>query len=793
MKAMREAQSGQGSTWRKRLGAMMSGKRTVRTLLTASRMKRVDTSKVVFDENAAFWQQGDEALYTDVAVRKRAAVRHDPEVCKYLHMWWQVALAAQEESSVQESLETTAEPSLSKELYIRMMKKIYMVMIEEYDDEDAEECAEEDWEKDARGGSVLHREDFGDAIFELADVWTRTCETEEYVEFLRELYGRVATADGHWKDDAQIAFDPKFDVEAVGSPECLTESPRRSLTPARAASSSARRKGGKGGRGDFGPSGLHWQLLRSPEEDSRWAERSELVHPGLGEALERKFAEGGSRTTSAEGEGGSRTTSAEGVERASFSGAEWQAFGVTGLRFLHVVHSGGKHFVPVAELETRELTRGGAGRPTEQAAVGLMGSRKEDAHGSGAGHGGEKEARTHVVTARKARYAPPSNAPYFAKKGSREQGAGSRELRLGASTATSTSLPAPTFRSPEDVASQESTSGTLGRPASACALGHHAMGGRSTAPRRSGSTVTFEMRSSSGSSGGRPATGGFSSAMNTSFAFPDHVATQRNPAAGLRGPAAAEVWAVPEQHAYVPQQHAYVPEQHAYVPEQHAYVPQQQHMCPSSVQPTPPPSGHAPVFTHQPASAHAPAAVPPPWDLAATRRDLSATVGAQQQPTTVELWQPRTAATCSHVQQQQQAHEVGAPLQAHQPLTLMPPRGRPPPLSLSIPARGRREDSSIRGVAKTVRASLSTPLRPMSPRLQALSPRSLLRSRRRPATAEATMYRVPSRPPPVQPPGQSAPAMRMPASAPASAPAMRPIPATPWWRAPAAPQPSWSS
>ena len=39
-----------------------------------------------------------------------------------------------------------------------MMKKIYRVVIEEYDEADAMECAEEDWDKDARGGSELTRE-----------------------------------------------------------------------------------------------------------------------------------------------------------------------------------------------------------------------------------------------------------------------------------------------------------------------------------------------------------------------------------------------------------------------------------------------------------------------------------------------------------------------------------------------------------------------------------------------------------------------------------------------------------
>ena len=61
--------NGAGSSWRKRLSGMVSGGRTMRSLLTAARMKRVDTSKVVLDDtSAAIWQQGDESMYTAEAV-----------------------------------------------------------------------------------------------------------------------------------------------------------------------------------------------------------------------------------------------------------------------------------------------------------------------------------------------------------------------------------------------------------------------------------------------------------------------------------------------------------------------------------------------------------------------------------------------------------------------------------------------------------------------------------------------------------------------------------------------------
>ena len=46
------------------------------------------------------------------------------------------------------------------------MKKVYHVVIREYDEADAEACATEDWERDAAGAHALGREQFCDALFE---------------------------------------------------------------------------------------------------------------------------------------------------------------------------------------------------------------------------------------------------------------------------------------------------------------------------------------------------------------------------------------------------------------------------------------------------------------------------------------------------------------------------------------------------------------------------------------------------------------------------------------------------
>ena len=56
-----------------------------------------------------------------------------------------------------------------------------MMPAEDYDEEEAKSAVHEDWATDSRGKGYLTRDMFIDAVFELADVWTKTCEESEHV------------------------------------------------------------------------------------------------------------------------------------------------------------------------------------------------------------------------------------------------------------------------------------------------------------------------------------------------------------------------------------------------------------------------------------------------------------------------------------------------------------------------------------------------------------------------------------------------------------------------------------
>lgn len=134
----------------------MSGGGAARIMFAAARIRRTAPPGTGAG-SPAMWQQGSAELYTEELVGKRAAARLDPGVIDVLQKWWDTA----RRSMLASTLEVTEEP------YIIMMKKIYRVVIEEYDEEDATACACDDWARDAKGRAGLTREMFMDSLFEL--------------------------------------------------------------------------------------------------------------------------------------------------------------------------------------------------------------------------------------------------------------------------------------------------------------------------------------------------------------------------------------------------------------------------------------------------------------------------------------------------------------------------------------------------------------------------------------------------------------------------------------------------
>ena len=90
-------------------------------------------------EGPAFWAQGDASLNTADAFQRRFALRRDPIVRKSLHNLWEATLR-----SIQSSKKESTR--LGYEGYRTLFTRVYRVLIDEYDPNDADECIREDWD-----------------------------------------------------------------------------------------------------------------------------------------------------------------------------------------------------------------------------------------------------------------------------------------------------------------------------------------------------------------------------------------------------------------------------------------------------------------------------------------------------------------------------------------------------------------------------------------------------------------------------------------------------------------------
>jgi len=170
------------------------------------------------------WLQGDVSWSTEENTRKRQQLRQDGPVRELLQKFWEAA-----QRSLQQASGCDHSDSLHYEGYAQLFRRVYRLVIEEYDDADVEASISEDWLDDTRGLSSLHRESFCDAVFQVADMWTDGISSMEYCEFLSRLFDKVTIVveergtDGAmhtvhyiWKDLKQVSFDGSFSASSNG-------------------------------------------------------------------------------------------------------------------------------------------------------------------------------------------------------------------------------------------------------------------------------------------------------------------------------------------------------------------------------------------------------------------------------------------------------------------------------------------------------------------------------------------------------------------------------------------------
>ena len=146
----------------------------------------------------SFWRQGDVALSTRAKFEERFKLRHAPQVNAVLHAFWTAAVRG---SGGPERLTLTADsPGLLEELisfdgYYELFSRVYATLLDDYDEDDAKETIRSDFNNDSKGDDVLTSSEYGDALFELADMWVPSTAEEDYASFLWALYRGVAEGD----------------------------------------------------------------------------------------------------------------------------------------------------------------------------------------------------------------------------------------------------------------------------------------------------------------------------------------------------------------------------------------------------------------------------------------------------------------------------------------------------------------------------------------------------------------------------------------------------------------------
>lgn len=163
------------------------------------------------------WQQGNLDMYEDEAVQKRLKLRRDHRVRNELQTWWLTVLRG-EGKGVDEP--DNPDAVVDFERYSMMMRRLYRIMLSRFDEADATKQIANDWLEDTKGASALNRKSLGDALFQLADLWTGGICPFEYAAFLRTLINKIVQVktiigpDGveitvlMWRDEADCVHDP---------------------------------------------------------------------------------------------------------------------------------------------------------------------------------------------------------------------------------------------------------------------------------------------------------------------------------------------------------------------------------------------------------------------------------------------------------------------------------------------------------------------------------------------------------------------------------------------------------
>ncbi|KAJ1449066.1 hypothetical protein M885DRAFT_590612 [Pelagophyceae sp. CCMP2097] len=159
-------------------------------------------------------RQADLDLYDEKEQKKRWRVRHDEAYFALSTRLWKLV---RDDSSNQ----------LARRDYLNLIVRFHRaIRPPPLNDKKIVASAVRDWDHDSKGETGVGFEGFFDAVYQVVDIWTETCEAAEYVDFLAQLVDDVATTDPL---DGSLAWrhadsDP-FLRKAMKRIDALTEGP----------------------------------------------------------------------------------------------------------------------------------------------------------------------------------------------------------------------------------------------------------------------------------------------------------------------------------------------------------------------------------------------------------------------------------------------------------------------------------------------------------------------------------------------------------------------------------------
>ena len=182
----------------------------------------IDTQNTEQDHRK-FLETGDDALYSAENMRKRAALKEDPQIRAWITMFFRT-FSMQTKPWCAGHKNVTRYQVFAFELLC--CKALFPPAA--FNMEEALCSVEEDLQRDLGDREQMSFHEFSESLFEIVDMWTLTCEKDEYLIFLRNLYLRISEPSITGSRQFR-RVDAVVSVYAPAPPVVSATQPKRSL------------------------------------------------------------------------------------------------------------------------------------------------------------------------------------------------------------------------------------------------------------------------------------------------------------------------------------------------------------------------------------------------------------------------------------------------------------------------------------------------------------------------------------------------------------------------------------